>query len=293
MIPVLLLSVGFAAAGEAEDRALMTAAWQRIMDDLEKVVHANIETGPGIDASFEAYGMEPEDYVRRLRETAPASAKAELDFLEGNANYKSRRDMYADDYVHKTSREKFNQRMWEQFEKSFNREIRGLSKAAAGQLMAKFGTTWALRPPLFMSPLVFYSWAGDMSQQLKVTKLAQLMIWKTGNPTAIRDFVPTLLTNRMGGFALHDGLLRAAGQKAESHPSSELKGWQKKFPKETEAALVATEEAMANGDLKRSSAFTGAAADTTWRSLPVHEILDAVEGTRTAKCVGGFSAIGK
>lgn len=72
--------------------------------------------------------------------------------------------------------------------------------------MAHFSSVKTFKPLGFATPLVYFACIAESELCYQILEFAQKLIWQTGNPTAIREFIPRLYTNRLGGFYDSDGL---------------------------------------------------------------------------------------
>jgi hypothetical protein len=159
-----------------------------------------------------------------------------------------------------------------QFQRSFQRELSSLATLEAGKLMAHFAASVPLRGPSFMSPLVYFAWSSQSEVSREIHKMAQEMIWDTGNLEGIRAFVPHLLTNRTATFADSDQTQIYLDPKHEVLPSSQLEFWQERFPDETRQALQDFEWAAIWGDLRKPRFFNLPEFRGFWSATAVQEI---------------------
>lgn len=261
------------------------------MDDLERVIRQNVESGPLVTGSLEDYGIEPHRFATAVPQNLTPAQRQIADHWTTNWSFKEASDLYLEEYELKISRDVFNDKMFKQFQISFNRELRTLPPEASGELMAKFATPWALKPPAFTSDLVYFAWASDRTALAKINKLATLTIWKTGNARGIAELLPSLSTNRMGGFTLAEDFKTVTGA-GEPHPSYNLEGWKKKWPKQTAEALAQIQDRLKTGDLARPTFLFPTETDHFWSAAPNREIENYFKSEMPA-CPVAFGKLGK
>jgi hypothetical protein len=270
-------------------------AWSAIMADLEAVIRSQAEHGPYIDTTPEEMGLAEGHHIfeaiQEARRQHPEYRNSlELDRyenlqkilvwqgnLDGEYQYKDEAQYKKDRAQKKILRKERQLVLMNQFQKSFKRELSHLSSTEAGKLMAHFTSLVPFHGPSFMTPLVFFAWSSQSEVYHEIHKMAQEMIWETGNPDGLRTFVPHLLTNRTATYADFDKTKADMDFSHQPLLSSSLEGWLQRYPQETLQALQDFEWAVVWGDLRKPSLFNLPELRGLWSATPVPEVYSILQ----------------